>query len=547
MSFLEAGNDIPSRTDGIEPVISTHCGEDLSQASQPVPQSRTTFNEPPAPGTIRTPSPRRSDRAEKAIELLRNTPILPSYAPAPREHVLSDLQLSDHKPISPAIPSPTAIPIHFRTPRLSVGFARSHPSPSPAIAPDSPSTIVPRTRHARPGSTEFRPLWLVERHKSREQFDPEEPYPALPSSKSSSRTSSVHDTEEVKLGLGDSDFVLGANVGRDLEPPEVLDSQQPTPVATTFHQAVQHNQDPEEQVLGLVDTETDHAANIDRLDDSNSALSSPSLRSLGNTSSKPPTKILSAQFEDVQDLPPLPPSSHSSMYGDDELLSTSAVKDAAVAIGTLVESAAMAVPGTDRSDKQMTSPSEISRHIHLAEDGTPSLNAADHQPESIESERESGLPSADKQLEGPYWQTNVNTTRTSDQSSTIFDGPTKPAALARPAALISSEKQRELQEQDAQDAVDSWFAPPTSKKAKKEKKSKEQNKSTVAKGEGVSTVSPAASIALAGLIGPASLVAVEALTEIDHDSALNKGLTERQRDHNEPRSTPVPLSQEEAG
>jgi len=552
MSFLEIGNDIPSVPDGVEPALSTQTGEDLSQAPQPALQFRTPFSEPSGPASVRTPSPQRSDLAEVAGKLSQDAPLSPTFPAVPRGQRIPGLQSSNNIPVSPAIPSPTAIPIHFRTPRPSVGFVRPPALSSPATPLESPSSIVPRTRHARPGSTEFRPLWLVERHKSREQFDPEEPYPSLPSSKTTSRSSSVHVGEDVDandemtFGSGDANFMQGVNIEYSLEPQEFLDSQQPTPVAASFPLTLQHDENTEKELHSLLDAEYDRDAHVKRVNDLTSAPSSPSLRSLVDTTSKLPDIVLPADFEDLQDLPPLPPSSDSSPYADDELLSSLAIKDAAAAMGTLVGDAATALLAREQGDKVTSLPSDLGDHIHSAKDIVGPLDTARAQQESIESEMEPELPAADKPSGGPYWQAELGTTNTVDQGATVEDDLADPVLPSQAANLMSVEQQRELQEQDAQDAVDTWFAPPSSKKEKKEKQSKKQKKLSTAKNNGASKPSPSASTSSSGYTAEAPLVAVEALTEEHNDFALPEGLDRSQNDQKELSCTPVPPLHREA-
>ena len=97
--------------------------------------------------------------------------------------------------------SPTAIPFHFRQPGRSSSSARSLSQTVPSSYTQSAAHIIPKQK-TRPRSTEFksskeiRPLWLVERHRSHQEPAPDEVYPSLPSSHTTSRTSSIHDLEE---------------------------------------------------------------------------------------------------------------------------------------------------------------------------------------------------------------------------------------------------------------------------------------------------------------------------------------------------------------
>ena len=141
---------------------------------------------------------------------------------------------------SPVTPSPTAIPLVFRKPP-SAGLTRS----SSATPVSSPSLATPRTRRPRPHSTEFktnefRPLWLIERHQSKPEFDSEEILPSLPSSHSGSRASSVHEgevpsqeraeTARASKFKGDPLDIAATKVDRQ----EILDSQETTPTAASY-------------------------------------------------------------------------------------------------------------------------------------------------------------------------------------------------------------------------------------------------------------------------------------------------------------------------
>jgi hypothetical protein len=159
--------------------------------------------------------------------------------------------------------SPTAVPIHFRKPPGSPNVQRRQSVVSPAQSPSSP-----RAGHRRPGSIEFkhareyRPLWLVERHSSGKfDVEPEGPLPSLPSSKTTSRSTSVEDLREAiddtfsspswhygkdqASGPGSVSERSGerASVGlristdhANMAHADILDSQQPTPTAETYGQ-----------------------------------------------------------------------------------------------------------------------------------------------------------------------------------------------------------------------------------------------------------------------------------------------------------------------
>jgi len=105
-------------------------------------------------------------------------------------------------PPSDPLPSPTAVPFDFRfsRPRPSVRSARSM-SQTPPSSPHVVADLPPGTKLSTQ-STEFkfshgsRPPMHVEKYRSHQESAPEETYPFLPSSRTTSRSSSVHDPEE---------------------------------------------------------------------------------------------------------------------------------------------------------------------------------------------------------------------------------------------------------------------------------------------------------------------------------------------------------------
>ncbi|KAI9781836.1 MAG: hypothetical protein M1839_005628 [Geoglossum umbratile] len=105
-------------------------------------------------------------------------------------------QTPDHRLTQTAskLASPTAIPLSFRRPLVSPSLAKS-----PLSSPGAPR------RGSRPNSTEFksstefRPLYLVERHMSRQEVEQDETYPSLPSSRTTSRSPSLHSGEAYEI------------------------------------------------------------------------------------------------------------------------------------------------------------------------------------------------------------------------------------------------------------------------------------------------------------------------------------------------------------
>ncbi|KAK3075400.1 hypothetical protein LTR53_001331 [Teratosphaeriaceae sp. CCFEE 6253] len=161
---------------------------------------------------------------------------LPALPASPPDSPLE----TPNRPPPPARPtSTTAIPLRFPFghPR-SPNKERSASFHSPlAASPASPSSAH---KKPRPSSTEFRPLYLVERN--RKPQDVEETLPSLPSSKPSSRGSSTHGSEDWHSAIEDPPSpgrekrltidVNDANAYRYDD--EYLGSEQATPKASEF-------------------------------------------------------------------------------------------------------------------------------------------------------------------------------------------------------------------------------------------------------------------------------------------------------------------------
>ena len=159
-----------------------------------------------------------------------------------------------------ALPSPTAVPTNFRRPRSSsVPRSRSQtPLSSTQSAPDISPQNKPRPRSTEfRGSEDMRPLWPVERHNSHQEQGDEETYPPLPSSHSTSRASSVHDSEEHnRIQISDHEMTeeghepLGKAGGLMIETEskakelDLLDSQQATPTAASLEHSLVERRSP---------------------------------------------------------------------------------------------------------------------------------------------------------------------------------------------------------------------------------------------------------------------------------------------------------------
>ncbi|KAL9113635.1 MAG: hypothetical protein Q9227_002373 [Pyrenula ochraceoflavens] len=171
---------------------------------------------------------------------------------------LSALQTSDLRSSPMSTSSPTAVPLMFRRPPLTPGHNRTGSTESPKLeSPSTPQGIV-RSRQPRPkslefrSSKEFRPLFLVEQHSYKKDPEPEETYPSLPSSRTSSAHPSFEDLREAaerevaaaRDSVGSSDY-FGSQANRyswgsapRSKSPDYLNSQQTTPTQTEFPKEV---------------------------------------------------------------------------------------------------------------------------------------------------------------------------------------------------------------------------------------------------------------------------------------------------------------------
>lgn len=140
--------------------------------------------------------------------------------------------------------SSTAVPLRFRRPPQSPSSTRESPSAWTFDAMSSPSPTTSRPRHYRASSTdfrsstEFRPLFLVERN--RKVWQPDYAFPPLPSSHGSSPTPSSHDQSDLYTSAPESPaeaFCTPLEISGQFDSSDVdealeeLSSQQTTPKA----------------------------------------------------------------------------------------------------------------------------------------------------------------------------------------------------------------------------------------------------------------------------------------------------------------------------
>ncbi|KAL8927892.1 MAG: hypothetical protein Q9172_001118, partial [Xanthocarpia lactea] len=412
----------------------------------PLPDIPDASEDPGGQIDLRSAAPSEQDRSESAA--------IKTERPN-----RSDLNiLSDGRSVSYSSPSPTAIPLRplrFGRRPSSPGLAKSLPStPQPSTAADLP--VTPRRRE-RPHSTEFksnefRPMWLLEKYGSRQEPTPQETYPSLPSSHSTSRASSVHEsddlyrTEALDLALDEANYrrLMQEPHGLSIDTshrgidPELLDSQQATPTAASFQSVLKegnvHSQEPtieapcenQESKLELMDAIPPASAYVDPLDEPpqdqrllHGVEDSSPQRRASSPSQHDAVKEMRASEQSIARISPPAPLEKQETGG---LGST--LKDAA--LGAFIGgSAATMLKSTSQHDEHLE---QMSTHS-----GSEQISKAE---EDLAPERADRVP----------------------------DRPT-------------AEEARLMQEQDAQDAVDSWFAPAQSKKSKLDKKGRKRGKS----------------------------------------------------------------------
>ena len=213
----------------------------------PLPLSRSQSSLEPAYG-----------EAPRALQATRDLPPVPAaqdlehpdphdLPPLPGSPLEAAFETPDRPGLASRPVSTTAVPIKF-----PFGHARQRPeraaSTSSTVLPSPSSPTSSHKRTPRPTSTEFRPLYLVERNTKPQEV--EEALPSLPSSKPSSRASSVHGSDDWHSAAEDPpspererlltppqrpwDLSIDIDQANANQDPEYLDSAQTTPKATEF-------------------------------------------------------------------------------------------------------------------------------------------------------------------------------------------------------------------------------------------------------------------------------------------------------------------------
>ncbi|KAL9588114.1 MAG: hypothetical protein Q9203_003070, partial [Teloschistes exilis] len=432
----------PSRNlDDVEDRRRAHDGQQPSFLEERLEQPRS----PDLPDTSEDPGgqadierPKITDEDPQSSEVRVDSPTARAEKQKWR---LSDLQSNGRSASysSYSTPSPTAIPVELRFRRRpsSPGPTGSLPStPDPSTAVEPPFT--PRRRE-RPHSTEFkisnefRPMWLLEKHGSRQDPALQEVLPSLPSSHSTSRTSSMHESDDRSYTQNFHDAFENLDPSQTTPEPsglaidtshreiesELLDSQQATPTAASFHSALK-----------------------DGNDDTYPRQPSPTAEL-----SKPEAISLNTQPEAQQD-PHGEPSEHQRLlHGINDLFprprSTSpsrydAVLDREFSPRSQTRASSSLAPGKKPDSGFNSLLEDASLGAFIGGSAAALLKSASQHDEQLER---SSKNAAKEEMPMP---------------ETAKSSPIRPTA----------EELRLRQEQDAQDAVDSWFAAPSPKNSR---------------------------------------------------------------------------------
>ncbi|KAL8702004.1 MAG: hypothetical protein Q9224_000224, partial [Gallowayella concinna] len=368
---------------------------------------------------------------------------------------LSDFQ-PEGRSVSYSSSSPTAIPLRplrFGRRPSSPGLARSLPStPQPSATADLPMT--PRRRE-RPHSTEFksnefRPMWLLEKYGSRQEPVSRENYPSLPSSHSTSRASSTHEsdgfhqTEALDLALDERSYQplkqdpqgLSIDTGHRENESELLDSQQATPTAATFHRGIKEDHENTKERKAPIVIEESKPEFIDVI---------------------PPASAYIDPLDEV-------PHDQRLLHGVEDLFPQ-----------RRASSPARYDTGIDKE----SSVKSISR------DSSPPLSSTEGKEGNMTMINDAALGAF---IEGPAAALLKSTSQTDEyqeqasNKSDIAEPSTKEIeSMPKPADVLlgrpTAEETRLMQEQDAQDAVDSWFTPAQPRMSRLGKKDRKRGKS----------------------------------------------------------------------
>ena len=402
-------------------------GLELDQVEEKQPESFLGMRpEPPPP-------PDTGGVKEQLFTSLETTslPTSPRAGLDTKNRRFSDAEISNKTRTTSALPSsPTAVPFHFRQPGRPSSTARSLsqtplPSNPPSAEPIPKQKIRPRSTESK-SSKEIRPLWLVERHSSHHEPTRDEVYPSLPSSHTTSTSSSVVASEE-RENHHEGDYevketehkpveVEHAPIVSHLMQPDLFDSQQATPTASSFHH-------------------------------SSTALDIPSPQALRDLS---PEAV-------VEDNPPC-----SNSTPKNGILGSINGGSAAVAMNQISENNFPSPEGLPQEEDE-----DLERGLDDTGLDTVIYPSCDDNP--YQEEFSIQKPKKDKKSKRKAGQFRRGTV----QPSLTETAEAKPSMEAINPDPLSPDDMRQIQEQDVQDAVDSWSSSVrSSAKVKRGKKGK---------------------------------------------------------------------------
>ena len=468
---LDAEPETTDRRPPVAPTDRDHSNDVQAQAflgmRQEIPPSPDipAFIEPPP---LDEPDRHSSSPVATEPNLVHRTPTgavslptSPTRRPGGQAQRLSELQNAGGNQSPHSSPSTTAIPVHFRIPPASPGVARSSPSapqtPSAQDAQPSRPKLRPRSTEFK-SSNEFRPLWLVERHGSKQESTLDETYPSLPSSHTTSRTSSVRDHAET--GSDSTEFFnsieyqgevnyagdgLMIDTIRATTETGLLDSQQTTPTAATFPDAPSQKEEAAQPAAAPQSEPPplQHRSKAGRIDEVVERSGRPS----------PPDQPVAPE----RNLPSLKDITLGAVLG--------------------VSSAGALFAATHEENKGAVQTDGLKGDENPPMEEKPETAIEQSSSHDIDGFMASSVDHAIEERSGHDLAPDLS----SSMNGKLGSQAQEPVGSARPTEVeyLTMAQQRAIQEQDAQDAVDSWFSSPSPKMSKTDRKGKRKSRSVV--------------------------------------------------------------------
>ena len=428
--------------------------------------------------------------------------------PSPRTLVLKEKAM--YEEVSSKIAETAFSPRRAGRPISSAGLPQSSPSTPASVNQGTPLTSA-HSRQPRPRSaeikhvTEIRPLWLVEQHSSsrRRASAPEEPYPPLPASHSTSRASSVHGIDDEE-SLVDPEYAMLEKEAlfdgkqETAARSDLLDSQQATPTAASF--GVDRNVEP---LLGD-DTHIDESPSKDKVITAGVLAGGIAAVALGSIHQRRSSRARTTE----EDIP------------QGTVLSRGLLDQHTEDAGELPIDDETTV-GLDEAEEIVSPAAAEGLELQDDTDFVVKKNDKDKKKKGKKGKKSDRAPIED-----------IERSATSAPSSSM------PSTPAEEAKIFSFDEQRKIEEQDAQDAVDSWFEPLTAKRDKKDKKkdrgagisevmsqARSLDSAGSKKDKDIQPVPPASST-VDGDDTPKSLAPLSSAETKDKDFELSKGMSE---------------------